>query len=375
MRVAVAGRGRSGVPPTLPRLIAVLHVLVLPAVVFADQASDAELYTRACAACHGDDGRGRSEQEVGFDTPLPDFTDCSFASREPDPDWYAVIHEGGPVRAFDRMMPAFGDALGAVEIQAILGHVRKFCVNDAWPRGEFNLPRPLFTEKAYPEDEIVVTALVDAEGGGGTEAEFLYEKRFGPRGMIEIAVPIEHRGGAGVESGFDLGDLALGYKHTVYHDLRRGSIFSLGAEALLVREEASDGSDDRVTVFEPYAAYGHLLPGDAFLQFQALGEIGLEDAASDAAALRATIGRTWSEGEFGRVWTPMLEVLAERKFASGASVEIDLVPQVQVSLNTRQHVLLNAGVRLPLEGDEGRDVQAIVYLLWDWFDGGLLDGW
>ena len=69
------------------------------------------MYTAACAACHGDDGVGRSAEDVGFETPLPDFTDCEFASREPDPDWYAVIHQGGPVRAADRMMPAFGMAL------------------------------------------------------------------------------------------------------------------------------------------------------------------------------------------------------------------------------------------------------------------------
>ena len=60
--------------------------------------------------------------------------------------------------------------------------------NDAWPRGEFNLPRPLFTEKAFPEDEIVVTTAVGAGSPGTVEAEFLYEKRFGPTGMLEIAL-------------------------------------------------------------------------------------------------------------------------------------------------------------------------------------------
>lgn len=142
-----------------------------------------------------------------------------------------------------------------------------------------------------------------------------------------------------------------------------------------MRTEGDDGSDDRVTVFEPYAAYGHLLPGDAFLQFQALGEIAVDGDAGDKAELRMTIGRTWTEGEFGRAWTPMLEVLAERGLTSGASVKVDLASQVQVSLNTRQHILLNAGLRFPLDDDEDRGVQAVVYLLWDWFDGGFLDGW
>ncbi|MGQ0736919.1 MAG: c-type cytochrome, partial [Acidobacteriota bacterium] len=46
-----------------------------------------DLYARACATCHGADGRGASRALVAFDDPLPDFTDCSFASREPDEDW------------------------------------------------------------------------------------------------------------------------------------------------------------------------------------------------------------------------------------------------------------------------------------------------
>ena len=104
-------------------LIALL--LCLPANAWSQAPGDEELYTAACAACHGGDGAGRSIEDVGFDTPLPDFTDCEFASREPDPDWHAVIHRGGPVRAFDRMMPAFGTALDSDEIDAILRHVRR----------------------------------------------------------------------------------------------------------------------------------------------------------------------------------------------------------------------------------------------------------
>ncbi len=59
----------------------------------------------------------RRSSRVGFDTPLPDFTDCSFNSREPAADWMAVSHDGGPVRAFDARMPAFGEALTAAQIE------------------------------------------------------------------------------------------------------------------------------------------------------------------------------------------------------------------------------------------------------------------
>ena len=365
-----------------------MAMLCWPVIAWCQTATDEELYTAACAACHGDDGAGRTVEDVGFETPLPDFTDCEFASREPDPDWYAVIHQGGPVRAFDRMMPAFGTALESGEIDAILRHVRTFCTNDAWPRGEFNLPRPLFTEKAFPEDEIVVTTAVGAGSPGALEAEFLYEKRFGPNGMLELALPAGWRGAAESDAGtgptasepvnassaFGLADLAIGWKQTVHHNLQRGSIFSVGGEVVLAAD-GPGGLDGRRAVFEPYAAYGHLLPSDAFIQVQALAEIMGDRSREDEIAVRVALGRTWTEGAFGRAWTPMVELLASRDLADGAPTDLDLVPQVQVALNTRQHVLLNVGVRVPAVNRAGRSTEVVAYLLWDWFDGGFLDGW
>jgi hypothetical protein len=32
-------------------------------------------------------------------------------------------------------------------------------------------------------------------------------------------------------------------------------------------------------------------------------------------------------------------------------------------------------VRTPLTDVDARQTEIMVYLLWDWFDGGLLDGW
>jgi hypothetical protein len=37
--------------------------------------------------------------------------------------------------------------------------------------------------------------------------------------------------------------------------------------------------------------------------------------------------------------------------------------------------MLNIGVRTPLNARSGRPTQLLVYFLWDWFDGGLRDGW
>jgi hypothetical protein len=77
----------------------------------------------------------------------------------------------------------------------------------------------------------------------------------------------------------------------------------------------------------------------------------------------------------GRAWTPMVEVLAARELESGATTAWDLVPQVQVTLSKRQHIMANFGVRFPVTDSGARTTEVLFYVLWDWFDGGLFDGW
>ncbi len=71
----------------------------------------------------------------------------------------------------------------------------------------------------------------------------------------------------------------------------------------------------------------------------------------------------------------MVEILADREFETLARTNWDIVPQFQVSLNRRQHVRVNIGIRQPLNNTEGRSTQLAFYALWDFFDGGLRDGW
>jgi hypothetical protein len=128
-------------------------------------------------------------------------------------------------------------------------------------------------------------------------------------------------------------------------------------------------------IAEPFLAFGKTLPADAFFQFIAEAEFPANSARAEReSAVALAFGKTWIQGEWGRSWTPMLELVAERELESGASIAWDAVPQLQVSLNTRQHVLGNVGVRLPLNGS-GRSTQLLFYVLWDWFDGGFFDGW
>jgi len=105
------------------------------------------VYLAACSTCHGTDGRGGPPSLMGFSIPVPDFTDCDFAAREPDSDWIGIAYEGGPSRGFSDYMPAFAGALTVDQVELAVSHIRTFCTDSRWPRGELNLPRALITGK------------------------------------------------------------------------------------------------------------------------------------------------------------------------------------------------------------------------------------
>ena len=113
-----------------------------------------QIYQAGCISCHGANGKGQSQELAGFERPstFPDFSDCPTATPEPDVQWRAIITNGGPARAFSQIMPAFKDLLTETQIDRVVEYLREFCAEDAWPRGDLNLPRPLVTEKAFPEN-------------------------------------------------------------------------------------------------------------------------------------------------------------------------------------------------------------------------------
>jgi len=338
--------------------------------------SGEELYRVACAACHGPDGTGAPQSQVGFDDPLPDFTECSFNTAEAAADWFAIAHEGGPVRAFSRKMPAFGEALTTAELERVVDHVRGFCDDSSWPRGDLNFPRALVTEKAFPENEALLTTSIQKGAAREFTNEILYERRFGARNQFEIAIPLAMQAGEGSQWFRGLGDVAVAVKRVLFHSMNSGTILSAGGEVALPTGKESEGLGGGVMKFEPFLLVGQVLHGNAFVQSQAGAEIPRDrDKAETEAFWRGVVGTTFMQGQFGRSWTPMLEFAAVRELESGKKVEWDVLPQMQVSLSKRQHILASAGVRIPVTERGERHWQVLTYLLWDWFDGGLRDGW
>ena len=362
-------------------LVAALGVLApVPGAAQDKPRSGRDLYLDACANCHGADGKGGPSSLLGFPFAIRDFTDCQATHREPDADWVAVGLGGGPARGFSELMPAFKGLLSPAELGLIVTHMRTFCTDRSWARGELNLPRALVTEKAFPEDEAVLTSSVDAEGDGRVANKLIYEQRLGARSQFEIIAPFGWQNeGAGTDSpdwSSSLGDLAVGAKHVVYHSFERGTIFSAAAELITPTGDEARGFGKGTFVFEPFLSFGQLLPADFFIQAQTGLELPFQtDKAENEGFLRLALGRSLSSaGGWGRTWTPMVELVAAGELG-GAAVDLDVVPQFQVTLNTRQNIMASLGVRVPVNNTDGRHVQVVFYVLWDWFDGTLFEGW
>jgi hypothetical protein len=328
------------------------------------------------------DGKGSSPAVVGFDLPLPnghefpDFTDCATNTVEPLGDWMAVAHRGGPVRALDRRMPAFGDALSDEQIEQAVKYLWTFCDDPAWPRGDLNLPRAFFTEKAFPENETVWTTGITTSGAKAVTNELLYEHRIGARWQYEIAVPfgvIQAEPGGAWNRG--LGDVEVALRRTLYARVDRGSIFAAGAAVTLPTGKEELGLGNGFTIYEPFAMWGQIVGGSGFVQVHAGYEFPSNRTLGQREGfIRTALGYTVAQDEgFGRAWSPMLEVLAAAP--ESGRTEWDVVPQLQISLSKLQHVLVDVGVRVPLNEREERKPQVLMYLLWDWFDGGLFEFW
>jgi mono/diheme cytochrome c family protein len=336
--------------------------------------SGADIYQSACAACHGADGKGAPHATVGFQTRLPDFSNCAFTTAEPDVDWISTVHAGGPVRGLDRNMPAFGDALSNDEIERVIAYVRGFCTSRSWPTGNLNLPRSLITEKAFPENEFVITTAVPTQYTDRVETRFTYERRVGPLSQFEVTMPynaVDWPGGW----NRGLGDIDVGFKQVVVHNAYTGSMVSGGVELTFPTGKETEGLGNRLLTIEPFAAFSQALPFNAFLHAQ----VGMGVPLNNQSALnevfwRAAVGKTFTQPRWGRAWSPIVELLGARDLEFGERARWDLVPELLVTLSRRQHVMASGGVRVPLTL-RSRSPAVIMSLLWEWSQGSVFSGW
>lgn len=292
-----------------------------------------EMWDAWCARCHAQDGSGKLAEPTITVVPM-DFSDCSVTSPEPDADWEVAIAHGGPAVGLSSEMPAFGDSISAEQVRGFVAHIRGFCRDRRWPIGNMNLPRPIFTEKAFPENEFV---LLPAVSHDTVEVEAIYERRIGKRGMWEVVLPI-------TESGVDEVELAAKY---VLH-VTDARILSGGVEVVVP-----------TGLIEPFLAAGTTIAGN-YLQAQAKFEIPARKEKADYAFVyNLYVGRDTSI--YPTTWTLGIELNGENR-------ELALTPQIRKGLTRTGALGASVGVQIPLNEREERSTRLVGYFLWEYLE-------
>jgi hypothetical protein len=337
------------------------------------------VYKSGCIACHGSDGKGALETNTVFVRPStwPDFSRCDQTTPEANAAYKAVIVHGGKSLAFSQIMPAFGDLLTNEQVDDVIAYLRGFCNNvHHYPMGELNLPRALVTEKAFPEDELVVSTALNATGPGSGTTDVIHEQTFGGKNQIEVDVPVNYAN-QNQQWTSGVGDITLGLKRELFSSLRTGSILSVQGGILLPTGDSNRGFGRGTTTFEPFAAFDQLFPENTFFQLQLGADLPANTNVSPRSLFfRSTVGQAMAQDHgLGRMFTPMVEVLASRDYSPGSSTDWDVLPEMQVTLSRRQHIRGDIGVKAPFTNTGSRTPQVQFYMLWDWAEGDFWDGW
>ncbi len=332
-----------------------------------------------CIACHGADGKGAPESSTVFTRPdtWPDMTRCDQTTPEPDSAYRAVIVHGGRGLGFSQIMPAFGDLLSEEQIHDVIAYLRTFCKNDHhYPLGVLNLPRALATEKAFPENELVISSTASVSGPGSWTTDVIHEQTFGGKNQLEVDVPVNYaRLNDAWTSG--VGDITVGMKRVMFSSERAGSILSLQGGVLLPTGDSNRGFGAGTTQFEPFAAYDQLVTNRTFLQFELGADLPVNTkVAPESLFFRSAVGGSVAPDHgLGRLYSPMVEFVAKRDFMTGATTQWDVLPEMQVTVSRRQHIRAAVGYRKPFTDVSGRAPQLEFYVLWDRAEGHFWEGW
>ena len=316
-----------------------------------------------CARCHAADGSGKVNEPTVTVEPM-DFTDCRITTPEPDADWERAIAKGGPGVGLSSEMPGFEDSLSPEQTAGFVSHIRKFCKETGWPMGNLNFPRPIITEKAFPENEFLVLPAISHKTEEGspsvTDIEFvgLFEKRIGKRAMYEIALPLASIDFGTSRSG-GLGDIEAAFKYTAYASTAKPRIVSFGLEAVIPSGSEDKGTGHGTFIFEPFVSAGAMMR-DWYVQAQAKVELPVDLVkAGRAFVYNLYLGRDTSAAP--DTWTFGVEL-------NGENHEVALTPQVRKGLTKTGALAGSLGVMIPLNEREEQGVRWVGYLLWEYLE-------
>ena len=326
-----------------------------------------EVYEQACASCHGADGRG-APAGTSLTVVLPDFTDCTIATSETTANWAGLVRHGGPFLGLSPQMPQFGDALTEAEVIAVIAYVRDFCGDRRYPLGDLNFRRPVFVGKAFPEDEVV---LGFEAAQGHRERELAYEieleKRIGPRGWIETALPVGVVDATAQPLRAGVGDVSVAYHHILMAVPDWRAILSAGLGLGLPTGNRRHGVGAGTPVVTPELRAGRAL-GPFVLQTQVLASLPGDSTRAERQmlyrlALQAPLC------PYKKCIVPAIELEQSQALDAAVHAATLLAPALYLPLSRRGHVALGVAGELPVAGTRPFDWRLGAFLLWEYADG------
>jgi hypothetical protein len=318
-----------------------------------------EMWSAWCARCHAQDGTGKVAEPTVTVEPM-DFTDCSLTTPEGDPDWEAVISKGGPAVGLSSQMPAFGDFLTPAQITEFVGFIKKFCTEPGWPSGNLNLPRPIFAEKAFLENEFILAPVASHRSGEPKEYELaaIYERRLGKRAQLEAVLPFGSvNPGSGRSSG--AGDVELGLKYAL-NPTTINHLVTAGFDLVLPTGRESKSLGGGEVVFEPYIATATVIGSQTYIQTQLKVELPRHNPWTD----KATVYNIYV-GHDAKLLPSTFTYGIE---LNGENDELAFTPQIRKGLSKSGALAGAFGVRIPLNKRDEQGVKWVGYLLWEYLE-------
>jgi mono/diheme cytochrome c family protein len=343
----------------LALVLSLILLSVVPALAQDAPTTIPEMWNAWCARCHGKDGTGKVPDRPVTVEPM-DFTECKITTPEGDSDWEAVISQGGPAAGLSSQMPAFGDFLKPAQVSEFVAYIRNFCQEKGWPSGNLNLPRPMFAEKAFPENELIFAPVVSHRTDEPAEIGFaaIYEKRLGKRAQLEAVLPLGSVGGEdGRNSG--VGDIEIGLKYALTPSATN-HLFSVGFDVSTPTGSESNGLGEGQYFFEPYISTATVIGSQTYLQTQ----FKLEFPQNEPWADRAFIYNIY----LGRDHRLSPSTMTYGIELNGENDEVALTPQLRKGLSRTGALAAAFGVRVPVNHFDEQGVKFVGYLLWEFLE-------
>jgi len=313
------------------------------------------LFLNACAFCHGADGKGNGPIAATLAVKPSNFTDCRITAEDSVEIAEGTIREGGPYQGLSQQMPSFRFVLTEEQIADVATYMKTFCNDPDWVPGELNLPRPLLTDKAYPEQE----AIFGARFGRGLEnaTELFGDVEYRLNGLTSLELDVNytdmHPEGGQPDSG--LGDTDISINRVVAFSRTDLWLASVGLELSLPTGSQSRGLGTGEVVWEPFVRAGWdwhqvVIQGNLILEFpQKTSDV------NTVIVYDVAIGR-YFQPDPRLLITPMVEFNSETSLVGSArgDTQSTILPQLRV-----QWLQWSAGVgvQVPLAGSRDFDVR------------------